>query len=161
METIVTDSYLTFRLQKEVFSVSVAKVVEIIEVPKITQVPQAPEYMCGVINLRGNVIPLVDTRIKFGLNTTGYTADTSIIIMEVEVADEKVLVGSLVDQVLDVFELLPENIRPTPSIGSKYKPEFIMGMAKMKDDEFVIILNIDKVFSVDEVSILSDSYSLN
>ncbi len=146
-------SYLTFLLNEELFSVNVGKVIEILEVPKLTKVPQAPNYMAGVMNLRGNVLPVIDTKIKFGLGNTEIQQKTCIVVLDISIEGESVYVGALVDSVLDVLELTKDEILPPPTVGIKYRPEFIIGIGKVKED-FIMILNIDKVFSTDELSIL-------
>jgi len=117
---------------------------------KITEVPQAPDYMKGVINLRGTVLPVVDTRIKFGMTPTVYTTNTCIIVMEVEMEGEQIQVGALVDSVQAVLEIEDAEIQPPPSIGSKFKSEFIEGMVKV-DDHFIMLLNMEKVFSTEDI----------
>lgn len=149
-------SYLTFKLGKESFAANVGKVLEILEVQHITKVPKSPEYMTGVINLRGNVLPVIDTRIKFGLSKTECTVNTCIIVINVEMNSESIIVGAMVDSVQEVLEIQESQIQPSPSIGSKYKAEFLDGMIKYHD-EFIMLLNIDKVFSADELIIVKDS----
>jgi purine-binding chemotaxis protein CheW len=149
-------SYLTFKLGDEIFGANVAKVLNILEMTKITKVPKAPPYMKGVINLRGSVLPLIDTRIKFDIGETEYTTNTCILVLEIELAGEVVHVGALVDSVQEVIEIEDAEIQPAPSIGSKYKSEFIEGMAKI-NDEFIMLLNMDMIFSTTELSLLRDS----
>lgn len=149
------NSYLSFKLGEETFAANVSKVLNILEMTEITKVPRAPEYMKGVINLRGSVLPVVDTRIKFGMPATEYTSNTCILVMEVEVDGEQVQVGGLVDAVQAVLEIEKEDILPPPSIGSKYRSEFISGMAKI-DDRFIMLLNMDRVFSSDEITDLRE-----
>mgnify|MGYP006280720841 CR=1 FL=1 len=144
------DSYLTFKLGEEEFAAHVSKVLSIMEMVKITKVPKSPEYMQGVINLRGQVLPVVDTRIKFGMTPTEFTANTCIVVMEVEVNGEYVQVGTLVDSVQEVLEISDDQIQPPPSIGNKYKSEFISGMAKL-DEHFIMMLDMDHVFSAEEI----------
>jgi len=144
------DSYLTFKLGEEEFAAHVSKVLSIMEMVKITKVPKSPEYMQGVINLRGQVLPVVDTRIKFGMTPTEFTANTCIVVMEVEVNAEYVQVGTLVDSVQEVLEISDDQIQPPPSIGNKYKSEFISGMAKL-DEHFIMMLDMDHVFSAEEI----------
>lgn len=144
------NSYLSFKLGEETFAANVGKVLNILEMTEITKVPKAPEYMKGVINLRGTVLPVVDTRIKFGMSATEYTNNTCILVMEVEVEGEQVQVGGLVDGVQAVLEIEQEDILPPPSIGSKYRSEFISGIAKI-DEKFIMLLNMDRVFSADEL----------
>jgi purine-binding chemotaxis protein CheW len=151
-EKILTEinSYLSFNLGEEEFAAHVGKVLNILEMTKITEVPKAPEYMKGVINLRGTVLPVVDTRIKFGMTPTEYTTNTCIVVMEVEIEGDVVQVGALVDSVQAVLEIDDAQIQPPPSIGSKYKSEFIYGMAKL-DERFIMLLDMEKVFSSDEI----------
>ncbi|HAN19336.1 MAG: chemotaxis protein CheW [Bacteroidetes bacterium GWC2_33_15] len=145
-----TISYLSFHLGEEEFAAHVSKVLNILEMIKIIEVPNAPEYMKGVINLRGTVLPVVDTRVKFGMTPTVYTPNTCIVVMDVEIENEMVKVGALVDSVQAVLEIEESMIQPPPSIGSKYKSEFIYGMAKI-DDKFIMLLDMEKVFSNDEI----------
>ena len=118
--------------------------------------PKTPDYMRGVINLRGSVVPVLDMRLKFGLTQTEKTVNTCIIVAEVSFEDERTIIGALVDSVEEVFELEPEQIEPAPKIGTQLKTEFIKGMGK-RDDHFIIILNIDKVFSSDELAAVLDT----
>ncbi len=150
-----TNSYLSFNLGEEEFAAHVSKVLNILEMVKITEVPKAPDYMKGVINLRGTVLPVVDTRIKFGMTATEYTTNTCIVVMEVELGGEIVQVGALVDSVQAVLEIEESQIQPPPSIGSKYKSEFIYGMAKL-DEKFIMLLDMEKVFSTDEIISLKE-----
>lgn len=149
------NSYLSFHLGEEEFAAHVGKVLNILEMTKITEVPKAPDYMKGVINLRGTVLPVIDTRIKFGMTPTEYTNNTCIVVMEVEMEGDLVQVGALVDSVQAVLEIDEAQIQPPPSIGSKYKSEFIYGMAKV-DENFIMLLDMEKVFSSDEIISLKE-----
>ena len=151
--------YLTFKLSEEVFGVDVAQVREILDFIKITKVPQTPDFMCGVINLRGSVVPVVDMRLKFGMEKTETTVNTCIVVVEVNLEGENTVLGALVDSVQEVFELGPSEIEPAPRIGTKLKTEFIKGMGK-RDDKFIILLDIDKVFSSEELSIVQQSQNM-
>jgi purine-binding chemotaxis protein CheW len=151
-------SYLTFKLGEEIFGANVAKVLNILEMTKITKVPKSPPYMKGVINLRGSVLPLIDTRIKFDMPETEYTANTCILVLDIDLNGEPVHVGALVDSVQEVIEIDDAQIQPPPSIGSKYRSEFIEGMAKINED-FIMLLNMDLIFSTSELSLLKDSFS--
>jgi purine-binding chemotaxis protein CheW len=147
--------YLTFKLSDEVFGVDVAQVREILDCIKVTKIPQTPEFMCGVINLRGNVVPIVDMRLKFGMEKSQKTVNTCIVVVEVNLEDETAILGALVDSVQEVFELDPKDIEPTPKIGTKMRVEFIKGMGK-RDEQFIMILDIDKVFSSDDLSVMKN-----
>jgi len=151
--TSITDirQYLTFQLSDEIFALDVSHVREILEFTTVTKVPKTPEYMRGVINLRGSVVPVLDMRLKFGMSMTEKTVNTCIIVVEVSFEGETSIIGALVDSVEEVFELEPGQIEPAPKIGVQLKTEFIKGMGK-RDDRFIIILDIDKVFSSEELS---------
>ncbi len=149
-----TRQYLTFTLSEEHFALDVANVREILEFTSVTKVPQTPEFMRGVINLRGSVVPVMDMRLKFGMPITEKSVDTCVIVAEVSLEGETTVLGALVDSVQEVFELEPDQIEPAPRIGTKLRTEFIRGMGK-RDDQFIIILDIDKVFSSEELAIMN------
>ncbi|MBT0666118.1 chemotaxis protein CheW [Geobacter pelophilus] len=141
---------LTFKLGEEVFAVNVAKVREILDFTTVTKVPQTPDFMRGVINLRGSVVPVVDMRLKFGMSATEKTVNTCIIVMEIVLDGDTSIVGALADSVQEVLELEQEQIEPAPRIGTKLNTEFLVGMGK-HNETFIMILNIDKVFTFDEI----------
>jgi len=143
-------TYLSFKLGEEVFAINVSKVTNILEMSQITKIPKAPEYMKGVINLRGTVLPVIDLRLKFGLPEKEATVDTSIIVLSINLDGEMVMVGTQVDAVKEVLEFKTDDIAPSPTIGSKYNSGFIEGMWRM-GDKFIMILDIDRVFSVDDI----------
>lgn len=146
--------YLTFKLNEEIFALDVGSVREILDYTNITKVPQTPEFMKGVINLRGAVVPVVDMRLKFNMPPQERTVDSCIIVVEISIDHEQTVLGALVDSVQEVFEMEPGQIEPAPRIGTKLNTDFILGMGK-RDDAFVIILDIDKVFSLEEINIVS------
>jgi purine-binding chemotaxis protein CheW len=149
-------TYLTFNLEEEVYALDVLKVKEVLELTKITKVPKTPRFMRGVINLRGNVVPVVDLKYKFGMGDTEETVRTCIIVMEVAIDNEIKVIGAMADAVKEVINLEPEQIEPSPYLGTKVNIEFINGMGKI-GDEFIIILDIDKIFSEDEFQAVSSS----
>ena len=146
-----TRQYLTFQLDDEVFAIDVANVREILEFNSVTRVPKSPEYMRGVINLRGSVVPVFDMRLKFGMTGTERTINTCIVVVEVSYEGEDIIIGALVDSVQEVFELEADQIEPAPKIGTHLRTEFIRGMGK-RDETFIIILDIDKVLSIEEIN---------
>lgn len=146
------NSYLSFNLGGEVFAAHVSNVLNILEMTRITKVPRAPEYMKGVINLRGTVLPVVDTRIKFGMSAIDITANTCILVLEVDVNGDTLMVGGMVDAVQEVLEIEPTQILPPPNIGSKFRSQFINGMYKLNDEQFIMLLDMNKVFSADELA---------
>ena len=158
-EEINTHQYLTFRLGDEVFGLPIAKVREVLDYTTVTRVPQTPDFMRGVINLRGSVVPVVDMRLKFGLESTERTVNTCIIIVEIELENETTVLGALADSVQEVLELGPEQIEPAPKIGTRLNTEFIKGMGKA-DEKFIILLNIDRVFSSEELALATGGADL-
>ncbi len=154
IENNLTQSYLTFKLEDELFAVNVSKVLEIQEIRQITKVPRTPSYMRGVLNLRGSVLPVIDSRIKFGMSKTVDDVNTCILVLNIEMDNDKLTIGALVDSVQED----DAHIGPPPSIGSKYKSEFIKGMGKV-NETFIMILDIDKVFSLDELLIVKENTS--
>lgn len=147
--------YLTFNLDKEIFAVDVAHVREIQEASTITKVPRTPEFMRGVINVRGSVVPVVDMRLKLGMPAVADTIDTCIIIMEIGLDGDIVVMGALADSVQEVFELPPEQIEPVPKIGTQLNTRFIKGIGK-HDEKFVIILDIENILSTDEIAMVRE-----
>lgn len=151
--TMETNQYLTFTLDGEQYAVSVLKVREVLEYTRITKIPRTATYMKGVINLRGAGVPVIDLRTRFGLPEIETSKSTSIIVMEVMNADGGVVLGALADSVQEVIELEPNQIEPAPRFGTRLAAEFILGMGK-KDDSFIILLDIDKIFSSEEVAMI-------
>lgn len=147
-----TSQYLSFKLEDEVFALDISKVREVLDFTTVTKVPQTPEFMLGVINLRGSVVPVVDMRLKFGLSRTEKTVNTCIIIVEVGIDGETTVLGALADSVQEVMDLEPDQIEPPPQIGTRLKTRFIKGMGR-RDNHFIIILDIDRVFSADELAV--------
>ena len=146
-----SNQYLTFKLADEVFALDIAKVREVLDFAMVTKVPQTPDFMCGVINLRGSVVPVVDMRLKFGMAKTEKTVNTCIIIVEIALDGETAVLGALADSVQEVLDLEPDRIEPAPRIGTHLNTEFIRGMGK-REEQFIIILDIDRVFSLAELA---------
>jgi len=150
-EITETRQYLTFKLGDEVFAIDVAKVREVLDFTTITKVPRTPDFMSGVINLRGNVVPVVDLRLCFEMSQTQKTVNTCIVVVEVLLDGEAAVIGALADSVEEVIDLEPEQIQPAPKIGVQIRTEFIKGMGK-RDAQFLMILDIDRVFSAEQLS---------
>lgn len=155
-ENSTTNQYLAFKLGEEVYAVEVAKVREILDFPPITKVPRTPDFMRGVINLRGSVVPVVDMRLKFGMSITEKSVNTCIIVVEAVVENEITTIGALADSVQEVFELSNASIEPPPKIGTRLKVEFLKGMGKI-GESFLMILDIDRVFSSSELMMVKDA----
>jgi len=145
-----TTQYLTFKLDDEVFALDIRKVREVLDFTTITKVPRTPDFMRGVINLRGSVVPVVDLRLKFGMTKTEKTVNTCIIIAELSVDNETTILGALADSVQEVMDLEGGQVEPAPRIGMRLNMEFIKGIGK-QDNNFIIILDIDKAFSSTEL----------
>jgi len=158
-EITETRQYLTFKLGNEVFAIDVAKVREVLDFTTITQIPRTPEFMSGVINLRGSVVPVVDLRLCFEMSRTESTRNTCIIVVEVLLDNESAVIGALADSVEEVIDLEPEQIQPPPRIGTHIHTEFIKGMGK-REQQFLMILDIDRVFSAEELTTVRASESV-
>jgi len=143
--------YLTFSLENEQYGIGILKIKEIIGMIPITPVPRTPEYVKGVINLRGKVIPVIDLRQRFSMGVVDSTDRTCIIVVEIESGAGTVMMGILVDSVSEVLNIKGEEIEDTPTFGTRLDTDYILGMAKM-DGGVKILLDIDKVLSEGEVS---------
>lgn len=143
--------YLTFILGKDLLGIPVNSVREVIEYKKVFKTPRVPDYIRGVINLRGEVVPVIDLASRFYNIKSEIINTSAIVVVEVEENYHKVPVGVIIDSVKAVVELGEKNIDATPEIGSRIKPEYLNGIGKI-DNEFVILLNIDKILDIDELS---------
>ena len=149
--------YLTFTLAGEEYGIGILKVKEIIGMMPITSVPQTPEFVKGVINLRGKVIPVVDLRLKFGMEKMDYTDRTCIIVVEIHTQTGTVRIGIVVDAVSEVLNIKEEVIEETPAFGARLDTGYILGMAKIGGG-VKILLDIDRVLSADEVVALDQGF---
>jgi purine-binding chemotaxis protein CheW len=156
---IVSDregKYLTFALAGEEYGISILKVKEIIGLMPITTVPRTPDYVKGVINLRGKVIPVVDFRLKFGMEAMAYNERTCIIVVEIKGVDRTIMMGMVVDSVSEVLNIKAADIEDTPNFGSHLNTAFILGMAKT-NGSVKILLDIDRVFREEEMTVLAQA----
>ncbi len=154
------NSYLSFRLNDEEFATNVASVLSILEMPKITRIPRAPEYIRGIINLRGEVLPVIDIHKKFGLTFTEVTSSTCILVMEATIDDRYIKFGILVDSVNEVHQIEPEKMLPAPTIGSKYNSNFIDGIYQT-GESFIMIVDIKGVLLNDEIESITSTTTEN
>ncbi len=145
--------YLTFTLAGEEYGIGILKIKEIIGMMPITTVPQTPEFVKGVINLRGKVIPVIDLRMRFGMEENDYTERTCIIVVEIGEGADTVQIGIVVDAVSEVLNIKSDEIADTPTFGSKLDTDYILGMAKMEGG-VKILLDIDTVLNEQDVSLL-------
>ncbi len=159
MSTSVTsklNSYLSFRLDEETFATNVGSVLSILEMTRITKVPRSPAYLKGVINLRGEVLPVIDLRIKFGMPASEINSNTCILVMEIFLDNQNVKVGVIVDSVSEVHEIEQKEVLPPPSLASKFKSEFMEGIYK-DGDAFIMLLNMENIFTYDELQVISST----
>jgi len=148
---IKTGKYLTFTLDEEEYGIGILKVKEIIGMMDITSVPRTPQFIKGVINLRGKVIPIIDLRLKFEMGEIPYTDRTCIIVVEVDSEKGTILIGIVVDAVSEVLNIQEGEIEETPEFGTQLNTDYILGMAKTEGG-VKILLNIDRVLSIEEIT---------
>jgi purine-binding chemotaxis protein CheW len=146
--------FLTFLVNQEKLAINIHDVKEIIEISNITQVPMTPDYIRGVINLRGNVVPVVDLSARLGHQKSLASKKSCIVLVEIETEDDNQRIGMFVDQVNEILEIPDENIQPAPEFGADIRVEFIKALGRVGDD-FIILLDINRVLSVSELSQLS------
>lgn len=149
------NQFLTFTLGKEIFALDIGTVREVLELTSITKIPRTPDFMRGVINLRGHAVPVVDMRLKLGMSKGADTVDTCIIIVEIEFDGEFTVMGALVDSVREVFEMTPDTIEPAPKMGAAINAEYIKGMGR-QNEQFIIIIDINKIFSAEELAMAKE-----
>jgi len=156
---VMTDKegkYLTFTLANEEYGIGILKIKEIIGMMPITSVPQTPDFVKGVINLRGKVIPVLDLRLRFGMDSQEYNERTCIIVVEIESQSGTVMMGIVVDSVSEVLNIKEADIEETPAFGAKLRTEYILGMAKIEGG-VKILLEIDHVLNAEEISMLENA----
>ena len=152
--------FLTFFLDGDLCGISILSIKEIKEYTTITRIPMMPNFISGVMNLRGSVVPVIDLSVRFGKKKISITKKTCIVIVEIDTIEAKMDIGVIVDSVSEVIEIKNADISQPPSFGSKIRIDFIQGIAKT-EDKFVILLDTAKVFSLDELSYIhsvSDNY---
>jgi purine-binding chemotaxis protein CheW len=154
-EEVVQQQYLTFFLADEEYAINIQRVREIIEYTAVTKVPKVPEWIRGVINLRGSVVPVVDLAVRFGLKERSVTKTTCIVIVEVEQDSERTVMGVIADAVNQVIDLAPKDIEEPPAFGTRVRLEYLVGMGKL-GKKFALILNIDRVLSTAELLTVSN-----
>ncbi len=160
METVNIDkknSYINLRIGTENFAITVYKVLEIIQVEQITQVPNSSDYVLGVLNFRGDIVPVIDMHKRFNIDNAE-RKNNMVVIVDVKNKDKKVLMGLLVDEVSDVIEFEYKSIKSVPDLGIKYNPEFIEGFIDQQE-KFIMVLDTDRVLNVNELSEVSNQIS--
>ena len=146
--------YLTFQLGSENYGLQILKVQEIIGIMNVTKVPRTPSYVRGVINLRGKVIPVIELRVKFGMDTSEDSERTCIIVLQVSHGDTSLITGIIVDEVSEVLDIAANQIEPAPSFGTTVDTEFILGMGKV-GNKVIMMLDVDRVLSMGDLAALS------
>jgi len=155
-ETVEQQQYLTFLLADEEYAISILRVKEIIGYDTVTSVPKTPGWIRGVINLRGNVVPVVDLAVRFGLTARPVTKTTCIIIVEWQMERQNTMMGVMADAVSQVMNIAEEEIQPAPSFGTRVNVDYLRGMAQM-GKKFALLLDIDKVLSAEDTSDLKEA----
>lgn len=148
-------SYVNLRIGKENFAISVYKVLEIIQFEHITEIPNSSDFIRGVINFRGTIVPVIDMHKRFNI-TQPETENRMVVVVDVKNSDNNVIMGLLVDQVVNVVEFSYKNIRVVPDLGIKYNPEFLEGFVEIQN-QFIMIMNVDRVLSVGELSMVEET----
>lgn len=159
MEGLI-NKFLGFRVQAEDYAIEISNVFQVIRSMKISPIHEASEFLRGVINLRGRIIPIMDMRIKFGMPEKEYDDRTVFIIVEIHSSEHDFLVGMAVDEVSDVFDLKDEQIEKTPDIGLKLRENYLVGIAQV-GEKMMMILNITKILSSDEITNIQKAGSVN
>ncbi len=148
------NTFLSFHIGKEIFAISVKKVLEVLEKQNITEIPDVPDYVKGVINFRGDILPVIDTRIKFKIPIINQE-NFVVIVMEISENEKNMRICAIVDNVQDVIAVDDTEVKPVPELGLKYKRDFLTGMIKT-ENSFIMILDINKVFTFEEIEIISE-----
>ncbi len=151
------EQFLAFTLRDEEYALDITKVREVLDVTTLTKIPRMPSYLSGVINLRGNVVPVIDLGLRLGLEPISFTVNSCIMIMEILVGEDRepILMGGMTDMVKTVLEIPPEGIEPPPRMGINIATDFILGMGR-NAEKFLIILDIDKVLTTEGEALLKD-----
>lgn len=159
MDTKTSESYLLFRLQDDFFAVSVHKVLEIIETDEehiITHLPKAPETISGVVNFRGNVIPVVNTRLKFDLDTYQKKDKFVVIVLNLILNNQEHIIGAMSDKVVDVIELTRKDIKPVPQVGQGYNSDYLQGVV-YRNGKFIMLLDLEATIGTTDIIQLKET----
>jgi purine-binding chemotaxis protein CheW len=154
------ETFLTFLLGQELFAVNVKKVLEVLEKQHITKVPQTPGHILGIINFRGEILPVIDTRVKFNLESLAIEDKNFVIVYDISTANNKYIIAATADAVKDVIEISDTEIKPVPEMGINYDSKFISGAVR-RDNDFILILDIEKVFSFSDIESIEASVNEN
>jgi len=157
----ISNQYLTFVMGDENYAIPVAGVSEVLTVPKVTRIPRMPDFMRGVVNLRGSVVPILDLKLKFGVGETVITPETAIVVVEILLdegtGEESILrLGVFADAVKKVVTFASSEIEPPPRIGTRIKTSFIQGMGRLGED-FVVILNMREILTDEDLAMVESA----
>jgi purine-binding chemotaxis protein CheW len=145
------DTYLTFLLREELFAVSVSKVLEVLQKQQITRVPKTPDHILGIINFRGDILPVADTRRKFGLPATETLDKQIVIVFEIGQNGDRITIAATADAVKDVIEIQENEIKPVPELGLNYDVKYIKGAVR-RNESFILLLDVEKIFSAKDLA---------
>jgi purine-binding chemotaxis protein CheW len=154
------NKYLIFKLENERYAIPIAKVQEVISYVPVTSLHEASEFLKGVINLRGRIIPIIDMRLKFGLTAKDYTERTIFIIVDIVTVKDVHHIGLVVDAVQDVVEIPEDKIEKTPEVGFKFKSKYLNGIIQLQE-AMVMILNLDSILATDDVVEITEKVESN
>jgi purine-binding chemotaxis protein CheW len=146
----MTSTYLSFTIYGDLYAIQVEKVLEVLEKQEFTKVPNSPPVIKGILNFRGNAVPLYETRIKFNLPERSADTNFVIVVIDLMVGKDSYHVGAIVDKVQDVITLDENEIKPVPPMSKEFNAEFLKGIAK-RDDNFILLIDVDKIFSSSEI----------
>lgn len=152
----LSTQFLTFQLGGETFAIPIANVREVLKLPDLTAIPGSPDFIRGVINVRGNVVPVVDLKRKFGQPLTEKSRKTRVVIVESHLRDKNIVLGALADSVDEVIDLPENQVEPPPEVGITLKTDFIRGIGKV-EERFIILLDVARVFSEQELIMVEKS----
>jgi len=151
------NSFLIFELKKELFAIDVNNITEVIDYTPATSIPETPKYIEGIINYRGNILPIINMRTKFNIKQKSNYENTVIIVMSIDIKGKNVILGGIVDSVSNVFEINIMATTKLPEIGTKFNTEYILGITESKDEKIIVLLDIEKIFTVDEITIINEA----
>ncbi len=154
------ETLLTFNIGKELFAVNVVSVLEVLEQQQITPVPGAPEHIMGIINFRGEILPVVNTRIKLNIAGASEELKRYVIVFELEQNAQKYLITSIADGVKDVIEVALDEIKPVPEMGLRYDARYVSGVI-YRNEDFILLLDVGKMLLISDSEILNQSEEIN
>jgi purine-binding chemotaxis protein CheW len=155
----MTKTYLSFIVCDELFAVNVGKVLEVLQKERITHVPNAPDYIKGIINFRGEVVPVFESRTKFNLPDRTDDSAFVIVVLDLSKGEEAFRIGAIVDRVKDVINIDDSEIKPVPLMSTEFNTDFLLGIFKLRDD-FIMMLDVEKVFTGDEILGLKEAQKI-